>query len=408
LIGRLGPESVAMPQQTTPIHLDRGDADHIEARSAPAPVPHLVHVFPRFNTGGAQVRFATLVEGLGARFRHTVISLSGDYAAATLIAPGATVRYVQPPARSGSLISRLGAYRAQLAALKPDLLLTYNWGAIEVALANAVAGAPHLHLEDGFGPEEAQRQFLRRVWTRRAVLARSQVVVPSLTLWTVAAKTWGLARRNIHYIPNGVPPRHVQGTATLALELDLPADRPRIAWVGALRPEKNPTRLLRAFAPLKDQAVLLLIGDGPERAAVLQEAERLELGRSLRLLGHRPDARDLVMQCQVLAISSDTEQMPLVVLEAMDAALPIASFDVGDIRRMVAPENRPFVVPPSDMALAAALQSLLADPSLRAKVGQANRARLRCGYSSGAMIEAHGALYDRMSRRSFAGGRAHG
>lgn len=363
--------------------------------------PHLVHVFPSFNIGGTQVRFAALAAALSARFRHTVVSLDGDYSAAVLVPPCAPVRYADPaPPTSASLSARLSLYRAELAALKPDVLLTYNWGAMEVAFVNAFGGCPHVHMEDGFGPEEAVRQFTRRIWARRIALARSHLVVPSRTLQTIAIDTWRLDRRHVQHIPNGVAPQADYVTRLDSLRPKLPRGLPVIVWVGALRLEKNPLRLLRAFAPLKARAVLLLIGDGPERDAVLQEAARLKLGGRLRLLGRRTDTRDLIMQSQILALSSDTEQMPFAILEAMAAGLPVASTDVGDVRDMVAVENRPFVAPPSEAALSNALHALIADPALRASIGQANRARQRDLYTQSTMVEAYGALLDRLTARS--------
>ena len=255
---------------------------------------------------------------------------------------------------------------------------------------------PHVHMEDGFGPDEVHRQFARRILARRVALSRSQVVVPSIKLKEIAAGTWRLNMRSVHYIPNGIEPRDTYATPIDSLGLALPPDLPRIVWAGALRREKNPIRLLRAFAPIKDKAVLLLIGEGPEREAVEQEAERLSLGPQLRLLGYRKDARDLIMQCQVMALSSDTEQMPLVILEAMDAALSIVSTDAGDIRHMVAAQNRPFITPPSDAEFGMALQVLVADQALRTRIGLANQARLREAYTVGKMVSAYTALFDRM------------
>jgi glycosyltransferase involved in cell wall biosynthesis len=352
--------------------------------------PHLLHVFPAFGIGGAQVRFAALVEALGDQFSHTVMALHGDDAAASLLAPGAPVAFSPPPTGRG-MVGRLAAYAARLHQLSPDLLLTYNWGAMEVALANR-GRAPHLHMEDGFGPDEAHRQLWRRVWTRRLALARSEVVVPSLTLQQIAVDVWRLPRQRVRYIPNGVVPRSSYATALEILAPDLPPELPRIVWAGALRPEKNLTRLLRAFAPLKDQAALVLIGDGAERPTVLEEAARLDIGRQVHMVGQRDDARDLIMQCDVLALSSDTEQMPIVVLEAMDAALPVAACDVGDVRHMVAPENRPFIGPPSVDSLRWALTRLAGDPGLRRRIGVANRVRSRQLFSRTRMVEAYRSL----------------
>lgn len=350
---------------------------------------NILHVFPSFKIGGAQVRFTQLARGFGTEFSHTVIALDGAYTAAQFLDPGVRVTLGGKPDTSGSLPKRLGHYRHEIAARAPDLLMTYNWGSIEWAMANAVGGVPHIHMEDGFGPEEAQRQFRRRVWTRRLTLRHSQLIVPSLALQDLALNVWRLNRARVHYIPNGLTPLDRYATRIEELGLNLPQGLPRIAWAGAVRREKNVIRLLRAFAPLKSEAVLLVIGDGPELDAVLREAEALALGPSIRFLGRREDVRDILMQCDLMALSSDTEQMPLAVLEAMDAGLPVASTDVGDVRQMVSSSNQPYVVNLSDRELGAAMRALVIGTAARKAVGAANKQRLRQNYLADGMIAAH-------------------
>jgi glycosyltransferase involved in cell wall biosynthesis len=99
------------------------------------------------------------------------------------------------------------------------------------------------------------------------------------------------------------------------------------------------------------------------------------------------------MQSDILALSSDTEQMPLVVLEAMDAGLPVAACDVGDIHHIVAPENWPYLVAPDDQALAASLAALTAMPEMRRTIGEANRARARRVFSDTRMIDSYRTLF---------------
>ncbi len=353
----------------------------------------ILHVFSTFKVGGPQVRFAELAKGFGGLFSHTVIAMDGNYDAAGHLPPGANVVLGGPVNAGGSLLERLWRYRRDIAARAPDLLITYNWGAIEWVMANATLGTPHIHVEDGFGPEEADRQIPRRVWTRRLALRRSQVIVPSLVLKDMALKVWKLAPGRVHYIPNGIEPCDRYSTDIDELGLDLPRGLPRIAWAGALRREKNLVRLLRAFAPLKNKAVLLIIGDGPEHGAVLREAERLALSSGIRLLGRREDVRDILMQCDILAISSDTEQMPLAVLEGMDAGLAVVATRVGDVEQMVAEENRPYVVNGSDSELGAAMRALVADAARRKEIGAKNRQRMRQAYSARDMIASYQTLF---------------
>ena len=353
----------------------------------------ILHIFSTFKVGGPQVRFAELAKGFDSRFSHTVIAMDGNYDAARLLPPGSDIVLGGPVNASGSSPGRLWRYRRDIAARAPDLLVTYNWGAIEWVMANATLGTPHIHVEDGFGPEEASRQIPRRVWTRRLALRRSQVIVPSLVLKSMALKVWKLAAARVHYIPNGIEPRDRYSTVIDELGLDLPSGLPRIAWAGALRREKNLTRLLRAFAPLKNEAVLLIIGDGPEHDAMLREAERLSLSSSIRLLGRREDVRDILMQCDILALSSDTEQMPLAVLEGMDAGLAVAATRVGDVEHMLAEENRPYIVNGSDSELCGAMRALVADPARRKEIGAINRRRMRQTHSARDMIASYQALF---------------
>jgi L-malate glycosyltransferase len=217
--------------------------------------------------------------------------------------------------------------------------------------------------------------------------------VPSRTLKEMALKVWHLNARQIRYIPNGIEPLANFHTNLDELDLNLPAGKPLIAWAGALRREKNLSRLLRAFAPLKLEATLLIIGEGPEMAAARAEADSLSITPSVRFLGRRQDVRDILMQCDILALSSDTEQMPLVVLEAMDAGLPVASTAVGDVKYMVCEDNGPYIVQGSAQELGAAMRTLVADGAVRRAIGVANQRRLRQDYAAQDMIAAYRALF---------------
>lgn len=102
----------------------------------------------------------------------------------------------------------------------------------------------------------------------------------------------------------------------------------------------------------------------------------------------------------VFALSSDTEQMPNALLEAMAASRAVAAVDVGDVRQMVCEDNREFIVPRDDApALAAAITRLLADPNMRAALGRKNRARAVAEFSQQRMFSAYADV--------LAAGRAH-
>lgn len=351
--------------------------------------PLVLHVFPTFDVGGAQARFATLANRLGPRLRHLVVAMDGRYGCRERLQPELDIAFPEIEIRKGETRGNLRRFRAALREWRPDLLVTSNWGSIEWAMAAALPPRPvrHLHMEDGFGPEERDRQMPRRVWTRRLVLGRGLTVVPSRNLERIAREVWRLPRGRVRYQPNGVD------LAQAAPEMVL-GEGLIVGTVAALRAEKNVARLLRAFrlAAEARPARLLVVGDGPERAALGTLARELGIAERVHFAGHVAQPRGLVAAMDVFALSSDTEQMPLSLLEAMAAGKPVAATAVGDVAEMLAPENRRYVVARDDGALAGAIGALLDDSEARRALGAANRARAEAAYSEGAMVAAWAGL----------------
>lgn len=341
------------------------------------PAPLLLQVFPTFAVGGAQSRFATIANQLGTRFRHAIIAMDGNTVCRERLDPALHVEFPDVAIRKGDTWGNVRRLRNVLRTMRPARLVTHNWGTIEWAMANRLQLVPHLHVEDGFGPEERARQLPRRVWIRRAFLTGRRVVVPSLTLRRIAEDVWRLP---VSYVPNGV------NLARFA------ADRERhegvvAGTVAALRPEKNLARLLRATARVEGLQ-LVIAGDGPERGPLDALVAELGIGGRVRFTGHVADPAPLLRGLDIFALSSDTEQMPISLLEAMAAGLPVAATAVGDVAAMLPEAQARLVTPPDDEALAAALAGLVADAGLRARLGMANRERAAREYGEDRMVRA--------------------
>jgi glycosyltransferase involved in cell wall biosynthesis len=353
--------------------------------------PAPLHVFPSFVVGGAQLRFAAIANRFPGRWRHLIVAMDGVTTCRERLDPGVLVGFPAVDVRKGDTFGNLRRFRACLRAVRPAALVTGNWGAIEWAMANLIPLARHIHVEDGFGPEERDRQLPRRVWTRRLVLRRVTVVLPSRRLETIARDVWKLPPSCLRYVPNGVD---------LARFAPAPdgGERavPVIGCIAGLRAEKNVARLLRATARVAAvrPCRLIVAGGGPERAALEAEAAALGIGGIVTFAGEVADAPRCYREFDVFALSSDTEQMPLTVLEAMASALPVVTTDVGDIAAMVAPDNRPFVVARDDAALADALLRLLADAALRRHLGAANRVVAERDFDQKRMFATWAGLYD--------------
>lgn len=354
----------------------------------------VMHVFPTFAVGGAQVRFAAIANRFGRAYRHLIVSMDGRDACRERLSPDLDVTYPALPIRKQATLANAFTFRRALRMLHPDVLVTCNWGALEWALANLWPIVRHIHVEDGFGPEERETQLRRRVLMRRLVLRRSTVVLPSRNLYRIATEQWRLNEQRVRYIPNGIDLKKFTGERDHAAQAGFAGDGPVIGTVAVLRAEKNLERLIHAFHHVVRTAParLVIVGDGPERTALQRLAQELELADRTHFTGHVQDPAQLYAAFDVFALSSDTEQMPFSVMEAMAAGLPVASTDVGDVRAMLPAGNQDFIGPLDGAALATSILRLLRDPPLRAQIGAANRAQALRDFDEETMFSAYAAL----------------
>jgi glycosyltransferase involved in cell wall biosynthesis len=287
-----------------------------------------------------------------------------------------------------------------------DLVLTYNFGAMDAVMAHRLFGRalglpPLIHHEDGFNQEEAERLKLSRNWYRAMALGGAHaLVVPSQRLEGIALGPWHQPRTRVKRIPNGI---NTAAYAAIPPPDVLPAlpKRPGDLWLGTLaglRAVKNLPRLVRCFAALPQPQFqrwqLVILGEGPERAAILAEAVRLGVADRVHLPGFAPDPAKVVGLFDLFALSSDSEQFPISVVEAMAAGLAVAAPAVGDAAAMVAEENRRFLAPIGDeAALSAAIARLATEEALRKAVGAANRIKATAEYDEETMLRTYAALY---------------
>jgi glycosyltransferase involved in cell wall biosynthesis len=369
----------------------------------------ILHLHSTFQPGGKELRAARLMNAFGPKVRHTLVSAVPDALdAASAIDTAIAVDY---PKDFEPLAGRPHPARLLRLArgMKPfDLVLTYNWGAMDAVLAHSVfrdyLSLPALiHHEDGFNQDEASRLKTSRNWFRRVALARSAaLVVPSRRLEQIALEVWHQPRERVHLIENGIDTaRYARSQKPDALPRVV--KRPGERWVGTLaglRAVKNLPRLVRAFADLPEPWQLVIAGEGPERETIKAEATRLGVAHRVHLPGFVDDPAKAAGLFDIFALSSDSEQFPISVVEAMAAGLPVASPAVGDVAGMVAEENGTFVTRPGDEgALSQAIETLALDDTLRARIGAANCRKAAACYDEANMIAAYRRLYASASGR---------
>ncbi|MBV8131639.1 MAG: glycosyltransferase [Alphaproteobacteria bacterium] len=367
--------------------------------AAPSPLcQHVLHVFPSFGVGGVPLRMVRTINHFGKRFRHTVIALDNNFEAAGGLAGDLDVVLSPVRAQKWGTVHAMLDSALVLRRLRPDLLITYNWGAIEWAMANRLRpGSRHIHFEAGFSRREADSQIPRRVLFRRWALARcALVVVPSRLLEDLACRVWRLPMERVRYVPNGVDVARFSAPARdVTLGFARRPDELVIGTVAPLRPEKNVGRLLRVFATLDTSftARLVVAGDGIERRELERLAGELRIADRVVFTGQIvPEA--VLGTFDIFALSSDTEQMPNALLEAMAASRAIAAVNVGDVKSIVSEDNRDFIVPRDDIpAFAAAIAKLLRDPEKRRALGLKNRERVVAAFSQERMFAAYSEIF---------------
>lgn len=372
------------------------------ANAMTAPV-RILHCHSTFTLGGKEARAVRLMNAFGDRAHHTVLSaVEGALAAREAIAPGVVADF---PADHPPLVGKPspGRYRDLARYFQRfDLVLTYNWGSMDAVGARRLWAPmmrlpPLVHHEDGFNQDETAGQKPARVWFRRLTLATAaRVVVPSERLERIALADWRQPRGRVMRIANGIPvERFVTPPAADAIPGFV--KRPGELVVGTmagLRAVKDLPRLVRAFAAAGAPGRLVIVGEGPERGAIMAQAETCGIADRVHLPGFVADPARFAGLFDIFALSSESEQFPISLIEAMAAGVPAASPAVGDVAQMVSLENRHFVTPTGDEAgLARSIAALAADPELRAKIGAANRAHAIAQYDEAAMIAAYRSLY---------------
>ncbi|WP_294039955.1 glycosyltransferase family 4 protein [Sphingomonas sp.] len=367
----------------------------------PAPL-NILHMHSSFDLGGKEARAVRLMNAFGDRARHTIVSGVPDaLSARDAIAKGISYEIAQnPPPLTGPPTP--GRFEAIAKFMRRfDLVLSYNWGGIDAVMAKRAfpKGAPPvIHHEDGFNADEAVRLKARRtVYRRIAFGAAHAVVVPSVTLEHLAKTVWKIDAPLLHRISNGIQ------TSLYARQPDPKAipgfeRKPGEIVVGALaglREVKNLPALVRAVAGCSARIRLVIVGDGPEREKILRTAANMAMTDQLVMPGFLPDPHRYIGLFDILSNSSLSEQFPISIVEGMAAGLPIAATNAGDMLHMVSRENWPLIDEHrNEVGLRDVIQAAAENPSGRAIVGKANRAKAVAEYDEKAMIAAYRTLYE--------------
>lgn len=370
--------------------------------------PLIAHVLYRLDTGGMEQIMLSVINRTRQRYRHAVICVAG-YGPMRDCIDDATIPCLSLEKKPGKdWLHYLRFWRA-LRKLKPDLVQTYNIGTLDlipVARLAGVHGVIHAeHGRDASDPRGELPKYRRlRRWMAPFI---SQYVAVSIELQDWLTGRVGIRSSKVVHIPNGIDverfciasdrraPRRLTGDFA-------PSGAVLVGNVARLDKVKDHACLISAFGFLRDQTEshgldcrLIIAGDGPQREALERQIARLGLSETVHLLGNRDDVPELLGECDMFVLSSMAEGMPLTLLEAMAAGLPVITTRVGDTVSMVEEGRTGMLVPPANsQALADAMVKYAADETLRLRHGAAGREHVAARFSIGAMLSAYEALYD--------------
>jgi glycosyltransferase involved in cell wall biosynthesis len=272
---------------------------------------------------------------------------------------------------------------------RADVLHTHVYRADTIGyLAARRVGIPVVATVHGFTGGDWKNQAYQ--WIDRQLLRRMDAVSAVSPALLEELRRIGARSDSLRHIPNAVPASGIATRDEARHELGIPRDGVVVGWVGRMSAEKAPLRFVEAIVRTSRPVHGAIIGDGPLLAEV-RAAAKASQGR-VSVLGPREGAGRLLAAFDALALTSDSEGTPMVLLEAMRAEVPIVSFAVGGVPALLGDAGT--LVPPGDVAaLASAFGDVLTDPEgTRARAARA-RHRVDSAFGESEWVRAHTELY---------------
>jgi glycosyltransferase involved in cell wall biosynthesis len=344
----------------------------------------VLFVCPNLAAGGVERAWSILLPGLRDRgYDARLIALDGGGPfAATLAARRVPFEILNMRRRTHvAPILRCAAVRE----FAPDVVVAQSVSGLCVGAAIARwRGARLIANEHSSGTLTPRREAMVR-------LLRPWIDVVAV-VGSDQASTWlrrGCPAERIITVRNGVDmPTIAESRKCIRRELGIAEDATVAVLVASLRPGKRVSAFVKAVQEVRGvrpDLIGVVVGDGPERGAVVQAAGG---DSGIRILGHRDDVPRVLKAADIFVLSSAYEAAPMAVLEAMAAGLPVIATDVGTVRSMVRDGETGLLVDRSKpQDLAAKLNLLMRQPMLRQAMGKAGLRRQREAWTAERMVD---------------------
>jgi glycosyltransferase involved in cell wall biosynthesis len=378
----------------------------------------ILRVIARLNMGGPALHVAYLTEGLTKRGYDTTLVAGSlargeDSMAFVADARGVEVIRIDELGREISPLRDLMA-TIRLARLirkeRPQILHTHTAKAGTVGrVAARLAGSRkppivvhtfHGHVLRGyFGPVRTLLFRLLERWlaagTTALIAVSPQVRDDLVSLGVAPRERFVVIRLGIELDERVAPEENGRGESRRYL--GIPGDRFAVGWIGRMTAVKRTDDVLIAFKSLRDSgvdAVLCMVGDGPDRLPLEQRAHELGVARDTVFLGYQEDVAPFYAAFDVLVLPSGNEGTPVTVIEALAAERPVVATRVGGVPDIVRDGEDGFLVEAGATEdLADRLGRLARDPALRARMGKKGRERVLPRYAVKRLVDDVDELY---------------
>ena len=317
------------------------------------------------------------------------------------------LRVLKLQLRPSRVLSDLVVILRHLRSERPAILHTHGYKAAIIGYAtHLVTGVPVLATCHGWADDSQGKRSYRWLTSLERFLYRFFTCVVAVSPRIAAQlRQWHVRADRIVEVPNGIalqgPPSPAIVTALRQRER-IPAGTPVVLHVGRLSEEKGQTDLVEAARQLihgHPTLRVLILGDGPLRATLESQIAQCGVTEAVKLLGFRDNVRDYLALADVFALPSLTEGLPLSVLEALDAGVPVVCTPVGALPSLLEDGVSGLFVPVhSPAALADAIERLIKEPELRRALAMGGSEVVRRTATAQAMHRRYRDLYVRLTR----------
>lgn len=358
----------------------------------------LLYIITKSEIGGAQSILIDLIQGFQKDYSvHLATRTKGSLTESVNLA-NITIHFIPSLVRPISLLDDFRAvneFVALIRRIKPDIIHAHSSKAGLIArIAGRICRVPVVFTAHGWGFSSGNpsiRKWIALLSEKLAASLAKKIICVSENNRQLALNV-GVGNQNLLVtVRNGI--------SNISVPIANPAkDPPRLIMVARFHEPKDQSSLIKAIAQLSNSNIHLdLVGSGPSLEACKMLAQSLGIAEQVSFLGDRTDVSSLLAQSQIFILSTQYEGLPISILEAMRAGIPVIATNVNGIPEEVVHGKTGLLVPRQDVpALTEALNTLIKSPKTRQEMGEAGRQKFLQEFTVERMIDDTRSIYEQL------------